>query len=206
MATAAVLRNLATGEEYRFPFNPDELDEVNAAVWQQLEAPGQMVPGQIWVRGEPIELTVAFLVDGYDTNEDVRALTEPLYRWWAPAVEGGAPPELLFVYASVRLPCVLVRLRRRWTLFHADGRPARAEVELTLRQSDVIDRARRQQPQAAPRQQTRSHTVRQGDSLWSLAAEYLGDGNRWREIWEANPQIEHPRRLEPGQVLTIPSA
>lgn len=206
MPTAAVLRNLETGEEYRLPFNPDELDEVNQAVWQQLEAPGQTVAGQVWVRGEPLELSVAFLVDGYDTDEDARELTDVLRRWWEPGAQGQAPPELLFVYASVRLPCVLVRLRRRWTLFHPDGRPARAEVELTLRQSDAIERARQGQPQASSAQQTRMHTVRQGDTLWGLAYQYLGNEARWREIWEANPQVTHPRRLQPGMILTIPPA
>jgi nucleoid-associated protein YgaU len=34
-------------------------------------------------------------------------------------------------------------------------------------------------------------TVAQGDSLWSLAKQYLGSGMRWPELWRLNrPAIE----------------
>lgn len=44
-------------------------------------------------------------------------------------------------------------------------------------------------------------SVRRGDSLWSLAAAYLGHGGRWKELLEENPWIEDPRRLGGSQVL-----
>ena len=46
-----------------------------------------------------------------------------------------------------------------------------------------------------------SHTVAQGDTMWKLAVKYqVGT----REIISANPQIENPHLIYPGQVLTIP--
>jgi nucleoid-associated protein YgaU len=43
-----------------------------------------------------------------------------------------------------------------------------------------------------------------GDSLWKLAAEYLGSGRRWREILAANPQIQHANLIEIGQQILLP--
>ncbi len=47
------------------------------------------------------------------------------------------------------------------------------------------------------------HTVYPGDNLWSIAQQYLGDGNRWREVADANG-LENPSLLKVGQKLLIP--
>jgi len=49
-----------------------------------------------------------------------------------------------------------------------------------------------------------THVVRKGDTLWSLAVRYLGDGQRWRDIVGANPGVR-PERLAVGQTLNIPA-
>jgi tetratricopeptide (TPR) repeat protein len=50
------------------------------------------------------------------------------------------------------------------------------------------------------------HTVRPGQSLWSIAAEILGDGNRYSEILDLNPQLRgDPGRIVPGQELLVPA-
>ncbi|MBM3268108.1 MAG: C39 family peptidase [Candidatus Sericytochromatia bacterium] len=48
-------------------------------------------------------------------------------------------------------------------------------------------------------------TVRPGDSLWRIAQNALGDGSRWREIYELNKdQIANPNLIHPGQQLRLP--
>jgi len=48
------------------------------------------------------------------------------------------------------------------------------------------------------------HTVKRGDTLWDLAAKYLGNPFRWPEIFRKNSAlIQDPDLIEPGWVLLI---
>ena len=50
-----------------------------------------------------------------------------------------------------------------------------------------------------------AYKVRNGQSLWSIANEVLGNGSRYREILDLNPQLMgDPGRIVPGQELFIP--
>lgn len=52
-----------------------------------------------------------------------------------------------------------------------------------------------------------SFTVRPGDTLWRIAAETLGDGKRWPEIFELNrDKLSRPEDLQAGMVLRLPGA
>jgi nucleoid-associated protein YgaU len=51
------------------------------------------------------------------------------------------------------------------------------------------------------------HTVREGDTLFSLAQEYYKDDRRFVDIFQANRDaLASPTRLTPGTVLVIPDA
>jgi 5'-nucleotidase/UDP-sugar diphosphatase len=60
-------------------------------------------------------------------------------------------------------------------------------------------------PEAPAAEAERTHEVVRGDTLWDLAEEYLGDGEAWTAIAEANPEID-PDILTVGDTLTIPAA
>ncbi len=51
-----------------------------------------------------------------------------------------------------------------------------------------------------------THTVRRGETLWSIAEHHLGSGLRYPEIAALNPTLLHgkPGFLRPGWVLTLP--
>ncbi len=51
-----------------------------------------------------------------------------------------------------------------------------------------------------------AYVVKKGQSLWSIAAERLGNGERYREIIELNPQLRDPGQLETGMELKLPAA
>jgi tetratricopeptide (TPR) repeat protein len=58
-----------------------------------------------------------------------------------------------------------------------------------------------------PAADAQSHTVIKGDSLWNIAKDALGDGMRYHQLIELNPEFKrHPDRLQPGQVLKLPDA
>ncbi len=51
----------------------------------------------------------------------------------------------------------------------------------------------------------RRHTVAEGDTLYGLAEQYYGDGERFIDIYQANRDVlKRPDRLDVGAVLVIP--
>jgi nucleoid-associated protein YgaU len=54
---------------------------------------------------------------------------------------------------------------------------------------------------------TRSHTVREDESFYSIARSQLGSGARWKELFELNRALvkNDPRGLKPGMVLRLPN-
>jgi nucleoid-associated protein YgaU len=50
------------------------------------------------------------------------------------------------------------------------------------------------------------YVVKPGQSLWSIAVDRLGSGERYREILNLNPQLRNPGQLLPGQQLILPIA
>ena len=49
------------------------------------------------------------------------------------------------------------------------------------------------------------YTVQRGDTLWKIASDHYGDGNKYMTIFEANkPMLSDPDKIYPDQVLRIP--
>ena len=65
-----------------------------------------------------------------------------------------------------------------------------------------------------PEPEMRTVTVMPGDSLWRLARQHLGSGERWTEIWELNRgrtfpdgrKLYSPHVIQPGWVLELPAS
>lgn len=83
--------------------------------------------------------------------------------------------------------------------------------------SDKVVTADKTEPAPAATSSARTHTVKSGDTLWSIAQKYYGSGAHYRKIYEANKTIieETAKKrgksssdgghwIYPGQVFTIP--
>ena len=47
------------------------------------------------------------------------------------------------------------------------------------------------------------YTVVTGDTLWDISGKYLREPWKWPELWQANPQIENPNLIYPGDTLSL---
>jgi 5'-nucleotidase/UDP-sugar diphosphatase len=48
-----------------------------------------------------------------------------------------------------------------------------------------------------------TYTIQKNDTLWKVAEQHYGSGQRWTDIAAANPGV-NPKKLSVGQTITLP--
>ena len=183
-------------------FNPTEYQLQKSNNFAEIAIPGLETPPLQYVRGSAKKLTTELLLDTSDTLEDVRKRTDPLQRLMK--INGGlhAPPILRLVWDGEVFLGVVESLNVTFVLFTSTGVPLRAKVGLALIEYRTVEEQIAETPRQSPDVE-KSHVVRRGDSLASVANLAYNDPTQWRVI-AANNGIQDPRRLTPGQTLQIP--
>jgi len=54
-----------------------------------------------------------------------------------------------------------------------------------------------------PADMPRTHTVRDGDTLWDITQTYYGDPYRWPQVWSYNPDITNPHWIYPDAQVQL---
>lgn len=125
-------------------------------------------------------------------------------------------PVRLIITGTVVNVLVLVSAH---TSYFRGGEPGDVYYDLTLRtwrQVKVRTAAEAvvsAQPAAAPRTRPdtkpvpKVYVVRSGDSLWKIAKLNLGDGSKWKTIYDLNKKTigPDPNKIKPGIKLVMPS-
>ena len=134
---------------------------------------------------------------------DVRDFTRKITNLMYVDSDLHRPPELKVEWSSLQFKGFLTECSERFLRFDEQGQPVRAILTCTFIEHRDQDKLYVANPLKSP-DTTKYHTVRQGDSLWSLAAQEYGDAGKWREIAAANG-ISNPRRLLSGETLVVPA-
>ena len=138
-----------------------------------------------------------------ETMIDVRDYTQEVYKLMTTQSDVHRPPRLLVEWASLQFTGFLVSCEQTFTKFDDMGYPVRAILKCEFLEHRDADKLSACNPLESP-DTTKFRTIRQGDSLWALAAREYGESGQWREIAAANG-IVNPRRLRAGERLILPA-
>ena len=206
----AYLQVIDTGAKIECLFNPKDYSISRANSWNAKAVVGKDQPTIQFGGGNAGEMSFELLFDASESaSGDVRDRLGDLFDLLKVREAQGAgknkgkPPTVQFGWGSTVTPKAVVKsLNVQYTLFRPDGTPIRALAKLALMQVEQPT-DKRQNPTTTGLSGVRSHTVRDGDSLQSIAYAVYGDPTRWRLVAEANG-IDDPMRVVRGTVLAIP--
>jgi hypothetical protein len=199
-------------------FNPQEYSISKSNTWNYDKVTGNSLPPAQFAGGGPREMTLNLLLDVslLDSQASVKDVTDKLFKMMeVPEGQtgggaGAVPPFVTFQWGSVvPFKAVCTSLKVSYKLFRPNGLPIRADVALSLKQAETASTASSSGRNRGTNPTTRAnaghgvHTVKDGDSLPSIAYHTYGDATMWRAIADANA-IENPLHLRRGSALSLP--
>jgi hypothetical protein len=206
------------GETIGVLFNPTEYTITKTNTWNFKEVGGSSLPPPEFGGGSPRQISLSLLLDNsvLEESQSVLEITQKLFKMMEvgdgqPA--GGtraAPPYITFRWGAVdTFKAVCTSLTCTYQLFEPNGDPIRADIKMTLKQAEAASTASSTGANRGTNPTTRAnaghgvHTVKDGDSLPSIAYDAYGDATTWRAIADANG-IENPLHLRRGRALSLP--
>ncbi len=199
-------------------FNPTEYSISKSNEWKYDKVTGNSFPKAQFGGGNPRELTLNLLLDAslLSKTAHVRDVTNDLFKMMevkegqTAGDSGAVPPFVTFKWGrETTFKSVCTSLTVAFKLFRPNGDPIRADVKMTLKQAETAGTASANGANRAGNPTTRAnaghgvHTVKDGDSLASIAYDAYGDATVWRAIADVNG-IENPMHLRRGSALSLP--
>jgi Contractile injection system tube protein/LysM domain len=198
-------------------FNPKDYTVTKSNTWNFKQQAGVGLPKLQFGGGAPQELSFELLFDSLEGPPKIATDIEQLLMvmeadsQFARGKATARPPYVTFSWGPAIFKGAVKSLSVQYLRFDKDGNPLRAQVKLSLIQAEKNDsRSAPPGPVKSQNPTTRAaaapgvHTVRDGDSLQSIAYGAYGDATVWRLIAEAN-EIDNPLALRRGTRLTIPA-
>ena len=190
------------GERIPVLFNPTQYSLNKSNQYKEVRIPGLNSPVLQYDCGSTRTLSMELFFDTFEKRTDVRKYTNKIFGLLEIKKETHVPPICVFRWGRLDLKCVLDHVDGTFLLFLTDGTPVRAKLNVTFKEYIGIKSQVRKTPTESA-DHTKTRTVKQGDTLCSIAAAEYNDPSKWRPIAKAN-RINNPRFIEPGKVLIIP--
>jgi hypothetical protein len=215
----ANLTNLTTpSQSVEVKFNPTEYSISRNMNYAEVQVPGLATPLLQFVRGEAQTLSLELFLDASDRlalgklasvqtdkplgiENDLKALR----RLVEIAKELHAPPVVEFAWGPEpqHFTGVVTNYTEKFVMFDQQGNALRARVTLQLKAYAAPKTQLKELDKHSP-DRTKTHVVREGERLDTIAAEAYGDPAQWPAIARANG-LSRPRILVVGMLLIIPA-
>jgi hypothetical protein len=206
------------GPAFEVSYNPTELAFTKTAQFADVAIPGLESPIIQFVRGDAETLSLELFFDSTDggTGDKATSVVEKVTQFQKlVSVDGRlhAPPIVRLTWGvnlpgpaiasgSTQVDVIVTSVARRYTLFSPAGVPLRATVTLQMRVYWTIgEQTKLLNYQSADH--TRTHAVREGETLPLIAWDAYSDASKWRVIAEHNG-LSQTRDLPAGLVLQLP--
>ncbi|MDE5777061.1 MAG: hypothetical protein K2I10_00910 [Lachnospiraceae bacterium] len=207
--TKAVLK--VEGQEKPIPvlFNPKEYSLSTGIQCAEKKTPGKKHPVNQYISGNSKSLNVALFFDTYippslDNPEeggmDVTIYTSKIVKLAEVDDTLKKVPTVTFAWGNMSFTGIIQNVKENYTMFLADGKPVRAKLDLSFKSVPVEHTdafADKKKDEA------KTLTVAEGDTLCSIAKKEYGDARYWRIIALVNG-ILNPLEIKKGMVLTLP--
>jgi len=188
-------------KEIQVMFNPDKYSIKKSNNFASHTIPGTNYPQIQFVSGNSETMNVELFFDTYtfEGGKDVREeYTNKISDLLDVDDKLHAPPTCTFVWGDHPFTGIIESVDRTFTMFNEQGTPVRETLTLNLKQYKEHIKIK-----DSSTNNTKNHTVKEGDSLWSLAEKAFGDTSKWKIIASVN-NIDDPLNLKLGVELTIP--
>ena len=195
--------------ELRCRYNPTSISWEGSAQYKSTVGKGyKSAPKVEFVGVQSRHLKTELFLDGRETGSaDVSGDVDTLLTWLKPTpssmnTKKPAPPTIVFHWGKKQsFEAHLVSVSAKYEMFERDGTPVRARVNVDLEEAQA--EVPKTNPSSGGLTGNRTHIVRAGDSLQSIAQRNYDNPALWRGLAAYNA-IDDPLRVAPGRELLVP--